>query len=158
MEKLKEFLLKPVYKSIKVWHIALFIIIIGAVVTPNEEEEETNSVSINRAVLVADWYHYNSQNMGGYNISITTKLAIKEKNGEYTYFIKSTVTDQYSGGIPKSEFFEGTLNEELEFKGEDFGERGGYILNTWDDDEKPNNITVEFEKGRGHTMIFERDS
>lgn len=42
MEKLKEFLLKPVYKSIKVWHIALFVIIVGVVVPSQEEEKEND--------------------------------------------------------------------------------------------------------------------
>ena len=112
MEKLKEFLLKPVYKSIKVWHLAIFVVVLGAVAVPKEEEEEeSNSVSVDRAILVADWYHFNSQNMGGYNISIETKLAIKNKNGEIAYMIKETVTDQMYGGVPKSEFFEGTLNK-----------------------------------------------
>ena len=113
---------------------------------------------------VGDWYYEISRNMGGYQISLKTKLTIiRNGPGDYEYQLKETVTDAMYGGQPKNEYSSGKLEEYIKdnkwrFSGGKFGNRGGYIKvpsDKWDD-YKPYEISVHFASGRGNSMTFTR--
>ena len=68
--------MKPIYKTIKVWHIALLIIVIGVSAGGKEENKDSVKKGYAENSIEADWSHKLSQNMGGYNISVETELRI----------------------------------------------------------------------------------
>lgn len=109
------------------------------------------------------WYHEVTRNMGGFQISASTELSIKRSGtGDYNYTISTTVIDEMYGGLPKTEFSSGKLdnivnNEKWKFVSGDFGDRGGWIIVPSDEwKSNPTEITVQFDSGRGNSMIFHR--
>lgn len=114
--------------------------------------------------IVGDWHHEISQNMGGYEISIKTKLNIVRNGpGDYEYNLKETTKDAMYGNQPKTMYSKGKLNKDIlekkwRFIGTDYGSRGGYILVPSDNwvDYKPTELQIEFNIGSGKTMIFTR--
>jgi hypothetical protein len=114
---------------------------------------------------VGDWYHSISRNMGGYDITASTKLTIiRTDNGAFEYKLATEVIDQMYGGNPKTEYSHGKLEQNAidkkwAFSSGDFGDRGGYIevpMDNWNDYE-PTSLTVSFAAGRGNSMIFTKN-
>jgi hypothetical protein len=108
--------------------------------------------------LVGSYQHYKSRVMGGYRISSTSNLEIsKSTNQSLNYVVRTTITDEYSGGIPKTQETSGVLkliDNKYRFIGGSYGERGAYILLN----NKANaNIQVYFAPNRGDVMNFERN-
>ena len=123
-----------------------------------------NTVTINGSNTTGDWYNEISKIMGGYKISMKTKLTITRNGpGDYEYEVEETVIDEMYGGVPKTKKFSGSFEEDIvdnkwKFKDGSYGERWGYILvpeDNWDD-YKPDTIRVEFSGGRGDPMVFKR--
>ena len=123
-----------------------------------------NTVTINGSNTTGDWYNEISKIMGGYKISMKTKLTITRNGpGNYEYKVEETVIDEMYGGVPKTKKFSGSFEEDIvdkkwRFKGGSYGESGGYILipeDNWDD-YKPDAIRVEFSPGRGNPKVFKR--
>ena len=103
--------------------------------------------------------------MGGYQISLSTKLTIiRNGRGDYSYIIEQNTTDAMYGNQTKTDRFRGKMeegvnsNNEWPFIGNSYGERGAYIKvpdDRWND-YKPSEIIVSFAQGRGNSMIFVR--
>lgn len=112
--------------------------------------------------IVGDWHHEISKNMGGYIISSKTKLTIVRNGpGDYDYRVETTVIDAMYGGQPKTDYSNGKLEKEVKekkwhFIGGNYGNRGAYIAvpsDNWND-YKPSSISVNFDNGRGNSMMF----
>jgi hypothetical protein len=109
------------------------------------------------------WYNVVSKNMGGFEISATSRLSIGRSGSSNYYTVSTTIVDQMYGGKPKTESSSGKLDEIIEdgkwkFITGDYGERGGYIVipsDYWKNN-SPSEITIQFTSGRGNTMTFER--
>ena len=123
-----------------------------------------NNVANGTKKTVGDWNHFTSKNMGGYQISMKTKLSINRNGpGDYDYSLSKIVTYQMYGGQPKTEYSTGKIDEIIDdgkwkFVSGNFSERGGYIVvpsDTWEDDE-PTELFIRFASGRGNSMSFRR--
>ena len=122
-------------------------------------------VQLKTSNTVGDWHHSVSKNMGGYQISLSTKLTIiRNGRGDYSYIIEQNTTDAMYGNQTKTDRFRGKMeegvnsNNEWPFIGNSYGERGAYIKvpdDRWND-YKPSEIIVSFAQGRGNSMIFVR--
>lgn len=109
------------------------------------------------------WYNVVSKNIGGFEISATSRLSIGRSGSSNYYTVSTTIVDQMYGGQPKTESSSGKLDEIIgdgkwKFITGDYGERGGYIVipsDNWKNN-KPSEITIQFISGRGNTMNFKR--
>lgn len=138
--------------------------IFGAVLFASFILTSCNNVANGTKKTVGNWYHEISRNMGGFQISMNTKLSIiRNGPGDYDYTLSTTVVDQMYGGQPKTEYSTGKLDEVIEdgkwkFITGDFGNRGGYIVvpsDKWENN-SPTEITIQFASGRGNSMTFKR--
>lgn len=107
------------------------------------------------------YIHSISKIMGGFKISITSEIEIeKDENQTLSYFLKKTVTDEYSGGIPRTEYFIGTVkkinSQKFKFYGGDYGKSGGNITLNSSQNKSINQFTILFPPGNGNPMTFTR--
>tara|TARA_B100001287_G_C22668420_1_gene523996 strand:- start:784 stop:1458 length:675 start_codon:yes stop_codon:yes gene_type:complete len=127
----------------------------------NNKEKKT----VKGTNIIGEWHHEISKMMGGYRITSTSLLTIiRNGPGDYEYKVKQTTVDEMYGGNPKTSYYNGKLNgtvtdRKFRFSSGNYGERGGYIVVPEDywDDYNPENITINFDKNRGNTMIFSRN-
>jgi len=112
---------------------------------------------VNAQNIIGSFQHIKSRVMGGYRISQTSNLEIsKNKKQEISYFVTTTVVDEYNGSVPRTEEASGVIkliNNKYKFIGGSFGERGANIL--------PNNkinskVLISFAPRRGDAMLFEK--
>jgi hypothetical protein len=173
MKKIKEILIKPIYKTIKVWHIVLVLFVIGiSVGSEDKKKEDNSSKKENIGNINGDWNNKKTEKIGEYNISIETELNIvsiedyDDKKELIQYSIKQTILDEYSGGVPKFQNEKGLLKinkDNLEFYGKegkdmDWNDRGAYIVipkDRWNTE--PKTILVKFDENKGHDILFNRD-
>ena len=120
--------------------------------------------TIKTSNTAGDWYYEITRNIGGYKVSMNSKLTIiRVEAGIYKYILAQSTTDQMYGGNPKHEitsgkFEEYIFNNKWVFSEGEFGNREAYVLvpdDKWSD-YKPNTITVKFPPNRGNTMTFQR--
>jgi hypothetical protein len=107
--------------------------------------------------IIGSFQHIKSRVMGGYRISSTSNLEIsKNEQKEISYFVITTVVDEYNASVPRTEETSGVIkliNNKYKFIGGSYGERGAYIL--------PNNkmnskVLISFAPGRGDAMLFDK--
>jgi hypothetical protein len=127
-----------------------------------------NTVQIGKAVkginTIGNWYQETTKNIGGFQITGKTNLTIlKNSDGVFEYKTETTVIDDMYGGLPRTEYSNGRLKENVKdnewlFLGGEYGNRGGYIevpSDRWDD-YKPSSLTIQFATGHGNSMTFVR--
>ena len=107
--------------------------------------------------IIGSFQHIKTRVMGGYRISQTSNLEIsKNKKQEISYFVTTTVVDEYNGNVPRTEEASGVIkliNNKYKFIGGSYGERGANIL--------PNNkmnskVLISFAPRRGDAMLYEK--
>lgn len=127
----------------------------------NNKNKLKSTVPITK--IEGDWYNEVSRNMGGFPITASTRLSIWSTDSSNLYSVSTTVVDQMYGGQPKTEYLTGRLDLVPEdgnwkFRTGDYGNRGGYIIipsDKWENN-RPNEITIEFTSGRGNPMTFKK--
>ena len=107
--------------------------------------------------LIGLYQHTISRVMGGYRISSTSSLDIsKNEKQTLSYFVTTTVVDEYNGGVPRTEETSGVLKligNKYKFVGGSYGERGAYLLTN---NKINTNLIIYFAPSRGDAMRFDR--
>ena len=148
--------------------LILLLIIFPILLSSCKSEEQSEGRTGMK--FVGEWQSDDSKMIGGYKISYNSRLSINtDEKGNYNYKFKYTITDYMYGGVPKTEYSEGRLDSILtdEFKwkfisGNYLKERGGFIYissffdKDYPGDNKPNELSIQFNEGRGDAMLFTR--
>lgn len=107
--------------------------------------------------IVGSYQHTISRVMGGYRISSTSNLDIsKNEKQTLSYFVTTTVVDEYNGGAPRTEETSGVvklIGNKYKFVGGSYGERGAYLLTN---NKINTNVIIYFAPSRGDAMRFDR--
>tara|TARA_B100000401_G_scaffold436679_1_gene380636 strand:- start:1031 stop:1525 length:495 start_codon:yes stop_codon:yes gene_type:complete len=164
MEKIKLFLQKPLYKSIKVWHVLVVLIVLASFGESETKKTEQDEITVNVKEISGDWYSEKSKVMGGYKITMKEILTITETSSGFEYEIESTVIDEMYGGNPKTSIFNGIIkndnsNKKLILSGSgSYAERGAYIVvpkDNWEEGDG-GSLVLKFAPNKGNTIYFNR--